>query len=501
MIRLSAMLSGAGIRPLAEPGSDPVILGVALDSRRIEPGGLFFALRGARANGETFVNDAIRRGAHAIVAASPRPEGITGDVAWVQLNEPRCFAGPLAREFYRRPDEHLTLAGITGTNGKTTVTYLIESIGRAAGRKTGRIGTVGTSFDGKEYPLERTTPEAPDFFDLLARMHELAIELVAVEVSSHALALSRTAGARFRVAAFLNLSHDHLDFHGDERRYFEAKAKLFDTLGTESTAVLPADSDHGRALAERTRGRVLSFGRSAAASVRLTEEHSGIEGASAVLETPRGRLPLRTFLPGDYNLDNVAAAAACALALGLPTESIPAGVLALERVPGRMERIRAGQAFEVLVDYAHTPVALERVLGWLRRVTVGRVLCVCGCGGARDFEKRPQMGRVAARLADVVFLTSDNPRDEDPERILDAIAEGVTEIPGAAARCRRRADRGQAIREAIEEACPGDAVVIAGKGHEAAQIVGARSIPFDDREVARRALSGVGRSGGASAGR
>lgn len=500
-MRLSALLEAAHVHSLAAPGADPEILGVSLDSRAIVPGGMFLAIRGLSADGESFVDEAISRGARAIVAASPRPARIDLGIGWVQVREPRRAAAPLSRECYGRPDLGLALVGITGTNGKTTVAYLVEAIGHAAGRRSGRIGTLGYSLDGKNHPLARTTPEAPDFYRLLARMRELGTEIVAMEVSSHALALSRVEGARFAVAAFLNLGHDHLDFHGDLARYFAAKASLFETLGPQQTAVLPADSDLGRTLASRTEGRVLTFGRSAVADVRLVDEHCGMDGAAAVLETPRGRLPVRTFLLGDYNLDNVMAAAACALALDLPAESIPAGVLALEGVPGRMERIREGQPFDVVVDYAHTSAALERVLHWVRRVRDGRILVVFGCGGARDREKRPEMGRLAASLADRVFLTTDNPRDEDPERILDEVAAGVASVPGGAERCHRIADREQAIRTAIGEARAGDTVVIAGKGHETEQIAGDRSRPFDDRAVARRALSEMDGLGGARAGR
>jgi len=494
-MRLSTLLADSGVRSLATSGGDPEIEGVSLDSRRIEPGDLFLAIRGFTADGEAFVGEALERGARAIVAASPRPEGLTDEIGWVQVREPRETAGPLSRECFGRPDDGLTLVGITGTNGKTTVAHLVESIGRAAGLRSGRIGTIGYSLDGEESPLERTTPEAPEFYRLLARMLEMSIEMVAMEVSSHALALSRIRGARFAIAAFLNLTHDHLDFHDDEKRYFEAKASLFADLGPEQTAVLPADTEHGREIARRTRGRILTFGRSEAADVRLAEVHSGMDGASAVLETSRGRLPLRTFLLGDHNLDNMAAAAACALALDLPPESIPSGVLALDGVPGRMERIEQGQPFAVLVDYAHTSAALESVLGWVRRVSGGRLIAVFGCGGSRDFEKRPEMGRIAATFAERVFITSDNPRDEDPEKILDRIVEGAATVEGGSERCRRVADREQAIREAIADARAGDAVVIAGKGHETSQVVGGESRPFDDREVARRALADAGWKG------
>ncbi len=492
---LSVLLDGCGVRPLGAIGADPEIAGVALDSRRVEPGGLFLAIRGLREDGAGFVDEAIRRGARAVLAASPRPAGVADHIGWVQVAEPRRAAAPLARECYGRPDEALDLVGVTGTNGKTTVTYLVEAIGRAAGRRCGRIGTLGYSIDGRGEPLERTTPEAPEVFRLLARMRELAVDLVAMEVSSHALALGRVDGARFAVGAFLNLGRDHLDFHRDTAAYLAAKASLIERLGPDRTAVLPADTELGHDLARRTPARVLTFGRSPAASVRLIDERSGWDGGSAVLATPLGRLPVRTFLLGDYNLDNVAAAVACAVALGLRAESIAAGVLALEGVPGRMEAVRCGQPFTVVVDYAHTAEALQRALGWARGICSGRVLVVFGCGGSRSREKRPEMGRTAAELADLVFLTSDNPRDDEPERILDEIARGVALVPGGPARCTREVEREAAIRAAIGRARAGDVVLVAGKGHETVQVLADRTRPFDDRAVARRALEEAGWSG------
>ena len=298
----------------------------------------------------------------------------------------------------------MTLVGITGTNGKTTVAYMVEAIALAAGRRTGRIGTVGLAIGGERHASERTTPEAPDFYRLLAEMREQEIELVATEVSSHALALSRVEGARFTTAAFLNLGRDHLDFHKDEKAYFEAKAKLFEGLGREQHAVLPADSPHGAELRRRTRGKVWTFGRSESADVRLEQERCAIDGSSAVLETPSGALPFSCRLAGRFNLDNAAAAAACALAAGLSQHAIPRGLGSLQRVPGRMERIDRGQPFAVIVDYAHTADALGSLLSWLRGMSAGRVLVVFGCGGERDRGKRFLMGQAAATHAQRIFL-------------------------------------------------------------------------------------------------
>ncbi|HKQ62737.1 MAG TPA: UDP-N-acetylmuramoyl-L-alanyl-D-glutamate--2,6-diaminopimelate ligase [Candidatus Polarisedimenticolaceae bacterium] len=487
--RLGQLLQLAGVRPLAPVGLDPEVRGITLDSRRVTRGDVFCAIRGLRTDGEAYVAEAVTRGAVAILAASPRPPSLDAAVAWVRVTEPRLAGARIAREHFGRPDAALTLVGVTGTNGKTTTVYLLEAIALAGERRAGRIGTVGYAHAGQERAATRTTPEATELYRLLAEMRDARVELVAMEVSSHALALYRVEGAHFAVAAFLNLGRDHFDFHEDATAYFEAKARLFDGLGSEQTAVLPADTPHGEQLRRRTRARVLSFGRTPAAQVRLLDERCELTGSSAKLETPWGSTQLRTHLPGRFNLDNVAAAAACALAAGLPLEAVARGVDALRVVPGRLERIEQGQPFTVFVDYAHTEAALENVLTGLRELTAGgRLLVVFGCGGERDPGKRPGMGRIAATGADLVFLTSDNPRGEDPERILDEIARGVAEVPGGPQRCRRLADRGEAIAAAVAAARAGDVLIIAGKGHEATQESGGTARAFDDRRVAASAL-------------
>jgi UDP-N-acetylmuramoyl-L-alanyl-D-glutamate--2,6-diaminopimelate ligase len=477
-----------------------LIRDAVLDSRRVGPGDLFFALPGYKIDGTAFVPDAIRRGARAIVSSSPRPPEVEPGIAWVRVAEPRRVAGLIARECNGRPDESLTLVGITGTNGKTTVAYLVEAIAAAAGRRAGRIGTVGYAFAGIERRAERTTPEAPDLYRLLAEMRDESIDLVAMEVSSHALSLHRVEGARFATAAFLNLSRDHLDFHGDEESYFAAKAKLFTALTGRECAVLPADSPFGERLRERTDARVLTFGRSAEADLRLTEERCSLDGSSAVLETPDGPLPVRTFLLGRFNLDNIAAAAACALAVGLAPQTIPAGILSVQSIPGRVERIDRGQPFTVLVDYAHTEAALGNLLHWIRELSEGAIRLVFGCGGDRDQGKRFDMGRVAAESADSLYLTSDNPRSEDPLRILAEIERGVGSVSAAAGRSMTIPDRREAIRSAVAGAGPGDVVLIAGKGHETTQSFADRIEPFDDRLVAARVLEDLGWRGRKHAG-
>lgn len=497
--RLSTLLRGAKLAPLAPVGSDPEISRTVLDSRRIEPGDLFFAIRGYQSDGERFVPQALERGARGVVAASPRPAGFGSEVAWIQVQDPRTAAALLSRECHGRPDESMTVIGVTGTNGKTTVAYLVEAIARAAGRSAGRIGTMGYAFGGREEAAPRTTPEAPDLYRVLAEMHESSIDYVAMEVSSHALALSRVEGLRFAVAAFLNLSRDHLDFHGDENSYFEAKARLFHALEAERWAVLPSGSKWGDRLAGATAAKVVRFGADAGADVRITEERLTSDGSTALLETPAGRLPIRSRLPGRFNLFNIAAAVACGLAAGLPLEAAGAGVAELDRVPGRMERVEQGQPFTVLVDYAHTEEALENLLNTARALTASKLIVLFGCGGDRDRGKRAGMGRVAAELADRIVLTSDNPRGEDPEAILEAISVGVAEVPEGPERTTALVDRAEAIEVALRSADPGDLVVLAGKGHETTLTARDTVLRFDDREVAARVLASLGFRGGAGA--
>lgn len=496
---LSSLLRGAGIVPLALTGDDPTIRSIAVDSRKVAPGTLFFALPGLKTSGEAFVPDAVARGAAAVLAPSPRPPAVADQVAWVQVTAPRLAAGRLAREWHGRPDEILTLVGITGTNGKSTVAAMVEAIAAAAGLRAGRIGTVGIAVAGTERHSARTTPESVDLFATLAEMRDAGVTLVALEVSSHGLVQGRVEGARFRVGALLNLGRDHLDFHGTLEAYFDAKARLFEALSAADTAVLPADDPAGARMAGRTRARVLRFGRGRDAEVRLLEEQGTLEGSTARLDTPWGTLALRLALPGRFNLDNAAAAAACALAAGLPSAAVEAGLASLARVPGRLERVTAGQPFSVFVDFAHTEQALRRVLEDLRPLVPGSVAVVVGCGGERDRGKRPAMGRAAAELADRVVLTSDNPRGEDPLSILRDMEAGVAEVPGAPARTEVVPDRAEAVRRAVTRARSGDAVLVAGKGHETTQTFADRVEPSDDRALVRQALAEMGWGRDASA--
>jgi UDP-N-acetylmuramoyl-L-alanyl-D-glutamate--2,6-diaminopimelate ligase len=394
----------------------------------------------------------------------------------------------------------MTLVGVTGTNGKTSVVYLVEAFAKAAGRSAGRIGTVTHAFGGHEFETDRTTPEAPELYRLLAAMRDDEVQIAAMEVSSHALAMSRVDGARFAVGAFLNLSQDHLDYHGDMEGYFSAKAALIEGLVADATAVLSADEPRISELAGRTTADVVSFGRAAGATVRVIDDRCRLNGTEVRLDAPGGPYTVRTGLAGYFVPDNLAAAVACAIGAGLPMEAVTAGALDLGSIPGRMERVEQGQPFAVVVDYAHTEQALRRLLAGIRGMVDGRILVVFGCGGDRDRGKRSDMGRAAAETADRIFMTSDNPRGEDPLAILEQILVGVAMVPGAIDRARTVSDRAEAVREAVREARPGDAVVVAGKGHETTQTFGDRVEPFDDREVARQALAAVGFTGGCHAG-
>jgi UDP-N-acetylmuramoyl-L-alanyl-D-glutamate--2,6-diaminopimelate ligase len=491
-------LADAGVVPLTPVSASLVVGGVCVDSRTVKPGDLFFGLRGAVDDGARHARHAVAKGAVAIIAESEAPSPGPG-VPWIRVAEARLAMGLVAREWFGRPDEAMTLVGITGTKGKTTVAYLVESIAHAAGRSAGRIGTVGYAFGGHETAAARTTPEATDLYEILASMRDGGTEIVAMEVSSHALALHRVAGARFPVAAFLNLGSDHLEFHGGSDAYFEAKASLFERLGPGDAAILPSDDPRGPMLAGRTRARRLVFGHGADADVRIEEERSGLDGSVARLTTPRGRLELRTALPGSFNVLNAAAAAACGIALGFEIPAIAAGIEGLAHVPGRLEPVAAGQPFTVLVDYAHTEESLVAVLDAVRRLTSRRLIVVFGCGGDRDHGKRFGMGRAAALRADRVIATSDNPRSEDPLAILRDVEAGVVSVADAGARSAFIVDRAAAIRLALGEARSGDAVVIAGKGHETTQTVAGRAQPFDDRDVARRELAALGYNGGSRA--
>jgi UDP-N-acetylmuramoyl-L-alanyl-D-glutamate--2,6-diaminopimelate ligase len=467
-----------------EGGGNPEILGVTVDSRRVAPGMVFAALEGEITDGLLYAAEAAERGAAAILSDRPRPEGRAPETTWITVEQPRRAVAWLARELAGRPDEELAVVAVTGSNGKTTCAHLTAAALEAGGLSTGILGTVGYRLPGESLPAERTTPEASELFPLLRRMVEAGCEACAAEVSSHALDRERVHGLSVRAAVFTNLSPEHLDYHGDMESYFRAKARLFESLPPEATAVLNADDPRSADLAGLTRARVLSYGTSPWADWRVEELRPRATGNSFRLRGPGGlSLELDSSMPGGINATNLAAAVAAAATLGVPARAAAAGAAGLSHVPGRFERVDRGQPFTVWVDYAHTEDALSRVLAAARAVAAGRVLLVFGCGGDRDRSKRPRMGEAAARGADLVVATSDNPRSEDPAAILEEVLPALRGVEHHVEPDRRRA-----IRQAVDAALPGDLVVVAGKGHETGQAAGGRVEPFDDRREAAAAL-------------
>jgi UDP-N-acetylmuramoyl-L-alanyl-D-glutamate--2,6-diaminopimelate ligase len=467
----------------------PDVRTVVHDSRRVTPGALFAAVPGSTTDGHDHVDEAVRRGAVAVLVE----HDVDVPVTRVVVDSVRRAVGPIAAAACGDPSAELRVLGVTGTNGKTTVTHLLEGIATADGRRTGVIGTLGARLDGAAVPVGFTTPEAPDLQLLLATMLEQGADTVAMEVSSHALAQYRVDGTRFAAACFTNLTHDHLDFHGSMDDYFAAKARLFTRAFTEAAAV-DVDDPHGVDLEARAIGAglaVTTYGLDAPADVTARDVVTGPGGTDFVLclRAAGTEVPAHLELLGRVNVANALGAAATALIVGTDPAAIVAGLATTPAVPGRLERVDVGQDFTLLVDYAHTPDALATVLLDARRLAgTGRVIVVFGCGGDRDAEKRPLMGAVAAQHADLAVLTSDNSRSEDPRAIADAVLDGLHAGP---ARHVVELDRRAAIAVAVDAAASGDVVVVAGKGHETGQTVGGVTTPFDDRVVARELLEGA----------
>jgi UDP-N-acetylmuramoyl-L-alanyl-D-glutamate--2,6-diaminopimelate ligase len=476
------------------------IAGVEHDSRKVAPGALFVCIRGFQQDGHAFIADAARRG---VVQEDPRALQIPSGLTVIQVEDSRAALAQIAARFFGHPSRQLRLIGVTGTNGKTTTAYLVEAILRAAGHRVGLLGTIEYRCGAVTFPGERTTPESSDLQRLLARMRDLGAWGAAMEVSSHSLALHRVAGCEFDAAVFTNLTQDHLDFHGTMERYAEAKARLFQGLGLGRikpgvpVAVLNADDPWAPYMAQATSARIVRFGLQGDADLVPTSMTFDLAGIRASLVSPWGPLEIASPLVGRHNLSNILGAAGACLPLGLPRPVVEAGIANLASVPGRFEKVEAGQPFGVVVDYAHTPDALERVLRFAREFARGRLLAVFGCGGDRDRGKRPLMGETAARLADRVYVTSDNPRSEEPLAIVKEIEAGVKKGSTGGETHATIPDRREAIGAALADARGGDLVVIAGKGHETYQILRDRTIPFDDRVVAREALAALGYSGSA----
>jgi UDP-N-acetylmuramoyl-L-alanyl-D-glutamate--2,6-diaminopimelate ligase len=447
---------------------------LAYRSDSVAPGALFFCVRGHAADGHDFAPEAVAGGAGALVCERPLELGVPE----VVVADARAAMAPAAARFFDDPSAELRVVGITGTNGKTTVAFLLRALLEATGVPTGLLGTVKSVVGGREEEVVRTTPEAIDLQRGFRRMLDAGDRACAMEVSSHALELRRTDSIHWSCRVFTNLTQDHLDFHPTMEAYFLAKRRLFQGPGR---AIVNVNDSYGRRLASEL-GTATTFAIEADADFRAREVRFDRAGSEFACDTPAGSVRVRTALPGRFNVENALAAIAAAVALGAPLDALPEALSRAARVPGRFEPVDEGQEFAVLVDYAHTPDSLENVLRSARALTAGRLHVVFGAGGDRDRSKRPLMGEVAARLADRVIVTSDNPRSEDPRAIIDEI------LAGADGRLEVEPDRRRAIERALEEARPGDVVVIAGKGHEQGQEVAGRKLPFDDRDVARDAL-------------
>ncbi|WP_343907938.1 UDP-N-acetylmuramoyl-L-alanyl-D-glutamate--2,6-diaminopimelate ligase [Nocardioides aquiterrae] len=460
------------------------VTGISLSSQRIRTGDLYAALPGSRAHGIDFLEAALGAGAVAVLTDPTGADAAGADVPVLVVDDPRAVLGRLAARLYGEPATVMRMIGVTGTQGKTTTTRLLESGLTGCGIPAAVIGTVGTRVAGEDVPTALTTPEAPDLHGLFALMRERGVEACAMEVSSHALVMGRVDGVVFDVAVFLNLGRDHLDFHADVEDYFRAKASLF-TPGRARLGVVNVDDEHGRRLVDAATVPVRTFAVDRDADWRATDVVLRPDGSSFTVVAPDGSaFSAGSPLPGGFNVANTLAAIAAAGEAGLDAPAIAGCIARGGGVPGRLERIEAGQDFVVVVDYAHKPDAVEAAIGTLRPLTDGRVIVVLGAGGDRDAGKRPIMAGAAARLADLLVVTDDNPRTEDPAAIRAELLAGVTE--GEAIEV---GDRRLAIREAVRRARPGDIVLIAGKGHETGQEVDGVVHPFDDREVAREELA------------
>ncbi len=470
---------------------------VTNDSRRVMPGGIFVAITGARVDGNRFVNEATRRGAKAIISEQPRPADLSPDVkvVWMKVDNARVSLAKAAAVVHGHPSRKLKLAGVTGTNGKTTTTYLVESIFSAAGVKTAIMGTIGYRIGDQRIDAEFTTPEAPEIQDFLRRAVETGVTHAVMEVSSIAIELHRADELEFAAAAFTNLTQDHLDLHGSIESYFAAKCRLFDggTGKRPGSTIINLDDPRGNKLRALCEGKIWTYALSANADIKTEATDFGLDGLHFIVHTPAGEIEINSPLVGRPHAYNILCAIGMGLALGFDGEVIARGIKECDGVPGRFERVSAAEHdITVVVDYAHTHDALVNVLNTIRvssKSQLGgrsRVITVMGCGGDRDRAKRPLMGEEAARLSDLVIATSDNPRNEDPLLILNDIRVGLNR---AGKLYQLIVDRREAIHRAIMQAKPGDVVLIAGKGHETYQILSTGKIPFDDREVAREALA------------
>ncbi|HWB86740.1 MAG TPA: UDP-N-acetylmuramoyl-L-alanyl-D-glutamate--2,6-diaminopimelate ligase [Bryobacteraceae bacterium] len=489
-MNLAEILSGVRLKqPLPPELASARIDGLEYDSRRVEKNFLFFAFPGSRASGLSFAQDALRRGAIAVASEEASPADLSAP--WVQVEHGRHALALAARNFYGKPDERIRLTGITGTNGKTTTSYLVDSVLRAAGNTTALIGTIEYHLAGRVLPAVNTTPESLDLLRMFAQLEKEGGTHAIMEVSSHALALGRVYGLQFHTAVFTNFTRDHLDFHGTMEDYFAAKQMLFEGAGARPPehAVLNGDDAQVRKLKLHPRTKTYWYGLGRETELRAHHISSGFDGLRFDVQFGKMRFPVESSLIGRINVYNILAACGVGLSYGIPAETIARGIADLRAVPGRFERLDEGQPFVVVVDYAHTDDALRNVIAVARALNPKRVITLFGCGGDRDRTKRPLMGEAAAAASDFVVLTSDNPRSEDPLAIMNDALVGIrrVDVPHVV-----EPDRATAIARALKEARESDIVILAGKGHERYQILKDQTIPFDDREVAREVLRGFG---------
>jgi len=505
-VKLSRLIKA--VKPLAvdpkgiQKGMDPEIKSVHYRAQQVQNGGLFVAIAGHAADGHDYVDEALQRGAVAVVSQKEIP----GKTINIRVADTRQALADIAACFFDYPSQRLTVIGITGTNGKTTTAYLVESILQHAGYRVGVIGTINYRYADKIFANPVTTPESLDLQRILADMEQAGVSHVVMEASSHAIDLYRIRNCWFDAAVFINLSQDHLDFHGDMESYWVSKKKLFTEYLVEgpkkdrAVAVINCNSANGRELANVLQVPVIKTGSGTDDMVRAQSAQFDLNGTTGEIATPAGTFHFRSRLVGRHNLENILCAAGVGSALNLPTGNMKSGIEAVATIPGRLERIENTSGRFVYVDYAHTPDALKNVIEALRTVMADRIICVFGCGGDRDSAKRPLMGEIVAQLCDLSVVTSDNPRTEDPAGIIDQILKGVQRVKSrrySPADFRNgfngkgyvvEADRQRAIELAIRVSKPGDTVLIAGKGHETYQILGTSTIGFDDREEARKAL-------------
>jgi UDP-N-acetylmuramoyl-L-alanyl-D-glutamate--2,6-diaminopimelate ligase len=485
-ISLPDLLKGVDLRSEV-PVEEMRILQVAYDSRKVIPGAMFVAIHGTSTDGKLFAKDAVSRGATVVLSEELAPADWNATAAWVQVAEPRKALATVAANFFGRPANALKMTAVTGTNGKTTTTSLIDSIIKASGAKTGLFGTIAYHTPRGEFPAPNTTPESVDLQSFLAEIRDEQGTYATLEASSHALELHRLWGCHFAAAVFTNLTQDHIDFHKTFENYFAAKRRLFEGTGagTPDVAVVNTDDEWGKKLVGLGKS-TLTYGLTNGSDLKAKKFALTFTGLEFTAQTPNGAMQVQSSLVGRINVYNILAAIGAGIALGFSNEIIETGVRNLKAVAGRFQRIDQGQPFLVVVDYAHTDDALENLIRTARELnTKARIITMFGCGGSRDRTKRPIMGETSGRLSDLTILTSDNPRQEEPLKIISDIVVGMQRSAG---KYLIEADRAKAIALAIEEARTGDIVLLAGKGHEDYQIFADRTIHLDDREEARKAL-------------